>query len=440
MGEFQDVSMKRSLAGEKSAGGPSASPMVILFFVAAIYLVSYMSRQIFALLLPEINRDIRMTDTQIGQLTGLAFPVIYGVTSLFVAVAADRLNRVKLMAYSTAFFSVMTFACGLAQGFPVMFMARLGVGLGEAGPTPPSLSLLADSFVGPARQFANSVYTAAAVFGMLVAYVVIGNLSATYGWRAGFQVAGAFGLVVAVATLLCLRDPARTVAHAPMSIADIKRIPELFRIPSFSFAVAAAVFNTVLTESSLQWLPLFLSRSLHMSQVRISWFLGLNYSILGLMGILGGALISARLRRRSVGAPQIFCAVVVGLITLGYILVCVSPSLLVSEVALAFVIFLTISAYGALLAFVQDVTPDDGHAKATALLFFLMQIGFGLGSFLIGVLSDFLRPQLGTESLRYALLPVVAISGISAATCYIFASRHGDRDANNVLRARQHRS
>ncbi|MGC4252493.1 MAG: MFS transporter [Sphingobium sp.] len=406
---------------------------IVLFFAAAVYLVAYMDRQIFALLLPAINEDFAMTDTQIGQLTGIAFPVVYGLGTLVMAIAADRWNRVKLIGWSTALFSAMTMACGAATSFGTMFIARLGVGLGEAGPTPPSLSLVADHFHGPARQVANSIFSAAAAFGMLAAYVFIGNLSVAYGWRTGFHVAGAMGIVIGISVLFFLRDTKRAASHQPISLGDFRQFPAFFRIRAFRWAAAAAFLNTVLTEASVQWLPLFLTRSLHMTQTQISWFLGLNYCFLGLLGIMVGGSIATRLRRKSVGTPQLLGCAVAFLITVCYVTVCLSTHILVSQIALGIIIFLTISAYGSLLAFVQDVTPSSGHAKVIALLFFIMQVGQGAGALLIGVLSDALAPHFGIESLRYALLPVVGISGLLASFCYFRASRHGDADAARAM-------
>lgn len=408
--------------------GIRSAPMLILILVSLVYLVSYMDRQIFSLLLPAMNKEIHLTDTQIGQLTGLAFPIIYGIASMIGAVAADRINRVKLIGFSTLLFATMTAACGLASNFWSIFFTRLGIGLGEAGPTPPSLSLIADNFEGPKRQMANSVYTAGAVFGMLAAYIFIGNVSAAHGWRAGFYTAGAVGLVVGLCVLLFMRDTGRNSPQA-MSFADFKDFPALFRIPSFRWIIGAAMLHTVLTESSVQWLPLFLTRSLGMNEAEISWFLGLNYIVLGLAGILIGGAISTRLRRKSAGRPQYFGCGVAFFIMVGYVIALLSMKRNVSEISLGFVILLSISNYGSLLAFIQDVTPEDGHAKAAAIAFFLMNLAWGAGSLAIGILSDYLSTRWGAESLRYALVPSVAISGLLASICYFMAARNGAHDA-----------
>jgi sugar phosphate permease len=415
-------------SGEKRTGLFSG-PTVILILVTLVYLASYMDRQIFSLLLPAMNKDIHLTDTQIGQLTGLAFPIIYGIASMIGAVAADRVNRVRLIGFSTLLFGTMTAACGLATSFWSIFFTRLGIGLGEAGPTPPSLSLIADNFKGPKRQVANSVYTAGAVFGMLAAYIFIGNVSAAHGWRVGFYTAGALGLVVGVCVLLFMRDTERSETQEAMSFADFKDFPALFKIPSFRWIIGAAMLHTVLTESSVQWLPLFLTRSLGMTEAEISWFLGLNYIILGLAGILIGGAISTRLRRKSAGRPQYFGCAVAFFIMVAYVIALTSLKRNVSEISLGIVILLTISNYGSLLAFIQDVTPEDGHAKSAAIAFFLMNLAWGVGSLAIGILSDYLSSRWGVESLRYALLPTVVISGVLASICYFMAARNGTRDA-----------
>lgn len=429
-GGFEDATCSEPPAGHaaspdgKETRGTSA--LLVLVMVSLVYVVSYMDRQLFALLLPAINSDFEMTDTEIGQLTGIAFPIVYGLMNVAVALAADRLNRVKLIGLAVGSFSVMTIGCGAAQGFWSMFVARVGVGVGEGAAPPPSLSLIADHFKGERRQWANSVYATATVAGMLIAYIGFGNVSVWLGWRAAFYGAGVLGILVGIAVLLVLREtPGRS--KQSLTLGDLKGFPALFRIPSFRWVMGAAVLHTVLVESTVLWLPLFLSRSLSMSQAEIAWFLGLNYAFLGLGGILVGTYFATRLRRRSVGSPQYLASGVVVATTAAYVAAYLSGAAAFSLAMLCIVIFLSISVYGALLAFVQDVTPDDSHAKASALLFLLMQAGLGLGSLLIGVLSDALVTEVGPEeSLRYALLPVIIGSGITASVCYYFAGRSAD--------------
>ncbi|MGC4249918.1 MAG: MFS transporter [Sphingobium sp.] len=429
MAESEADMMERTVPAQERALPGGLSSWLLLALLMAVYIFSYLDRNIFALLMPQMSKEFGLTDSEIGQLTGLAFPVVFAIMSLISAVAADRLNRVRLIAGSVGLFSIMTMLCGAAQGYWSLFWARLGVGVGEGSTNPPSISLIADNFHGPARQFANSVIGAASTVGLLCAFLIFGNIAAAFGWRIAFLGAGILGAVIALLVFLFLRDTVRSGSGQAMSFRDFKRFPMLFRIRSFRWIVCAAIAHTICTQASFLWMPMFLTRSLHMSQVEISWYLGLNYSFLSLLGIGGGTWIATRLRRKSVGATQwLGCGV---MLTLGtaFLMVFLAPSATWTLVALSVVIMLTASNYGSLLAFIQDITPHDAQARASAINFCVMQIGLGFGSLLIGMLSDRLVPHAGADSLRYAMLPVTTIAALLAAIFYFVASRTGDRDA-----------
>ncbi|MGC4250591.1 MAG: MFS transporter [Sphingobium sp.] len=407
------------------AEGRRNPPLLVLTLLTLVYIVTYASNQIFPLLMLQISREFHLSDIQIGELTGLVNSAVYGVACLLVAMAADRRNRVRLIAFTTGLFSLMSFACGSAQGYFSLLISRLCMSAGQAGPNPPSLSLIAENFSGPSRPLANTVFTSATVIGTVVAYVLIGNISAAHGWRTGFFAMGGMGLLAMLGVLLFLRDHNRRTPQR-LDWSDLRGFPALLRNRCFRWAACAAVLHTILTESTLQWLPLFLSRSLHMTDSQIAWFLGINYSVLGFGGMMVGGLLGTRLRRRSIGSPQLLGCIITALVTPAYTLVCLSPDPLVSQAALGFIILIANSGYGSLLGYVQDVTPGDAHGRANALLYLLMTLGWGAGTLGIGLISEMLSPALGVESLRYALLPVIWSVGALASLSYFLAARSAD--------------
>ncbi len=414
--------------GERpTADGASRNPpLLVLALLTGVYVVTYASNQIFPLLMLQISREFHLSDSQIGELSGLVNSIVFGAACLLVAMAADRRNRIKLILLSTGLFSLMSFACGMAQGYLSLLLSRLGLSVGQAGPNPPSLSLIAENFSGPSRPLANTVYTSATIIGTVLAYVVIGNVSAVHGWRVGFFLMGGLSMIAMLGVLLFLRDPARRTPR-PLDWSDLKGFPTLLRNRCFRWAASAGVLHTILTESTLQWLPLFLSRSLHMSDTQIAWFLGINYSVLGFCGVMLGGFLGTRLRRRSVGSPLLLGCGIAAFVTPAYAIVCLSPYPIVSQAALGFIILMASSAYGSLLAYVQDVTPSDAHGRANALLYLVMILGWGAGTLTIGLISDALAPALGTESLRYAMLPVILMAGSLAALFYFLACRSADK-------------
>jgi MFS transporter, Spinster family, sphingosine-1-phosphate transporter len=400
-------------------------PLLLLVLLTAVYVVTYASNQIFPLLMLQISREFHLTDIQIGELSGITNSVVFGVACLVVAMAADKLNRVRLIVLSATVFSTMSAVCGLAQGYLTLLAARLGLSIGQAGPNPPSLSLIAENFGGAKRPLANTIYTSATIIGTVLAYVVIGNVAAAYGWRTGFYLMGALGFLAMAGVALFLRDHARQTPQR-LDLSDLRGFPALLGNPCYRWAASAAVLHTITTESTLQWLPLFMSRSLHMRETQIAWFLGINYSLLGFCGIFVGGYCGTWLRRRSVGSPMLLGCAIMALVTPCYALVCLSQQVLVSQIALCFIIMIANSGYGALLGYVQDVTPAESHGRANALFYLLMTLGWGGGTFLIGALSNALVLQLGAESLRFALLPVIVVAGAMASLSYFAACRSAD--------------
>nr|WP_254447819.1 MFS transporter [Sphingomonas sp. ID1715] len=193
-----------------------------LFLLTLTYFFSYMDRQILSILLEPIRADLKLSDTQLGLLTGLAFAVFYATLGIPVARLADRGNRRNIVAISLAVWSLFTALCGLAQNYVQLLLARIGVGVGEAGSSPPSHSMIADLYPPDRRAGAMAVYTSGVVLGGGFGTMIGGYLAHEYGWRLAIMAVGLPGLALAIIVRLFvvepprgMSDPART--HRPHS-------------------------------------------------------------------------------------------------------------------------------------------------------------------------------------------------------------------------------
>ena len=174
-----------------------------------IYTANYVDRQIVAILLQSIKLDMGLSDTQLGLLSGLAFAIFYATLGIPIAYLADRMSRKKIIIVSLSLFSVMTIICGYAQNFAQLLLARIGVGVGEAGTSPPSHAMIADMYAPNERATPLAIFALGINIGLLIAFLVGGWVNHHYGWRTAFQVVALPGLLLAVVAMFTLRDPPR---------------------------------------------------------------------------------------------------------------------------------------------------------------------------------------------------------------------------------------
>ncbi|QZY51018.1 MFS transporter [Leucobacter tenebrionis] len=406
---------------------------IVLVLVASAYLVTYMNRQIFPLLLPAITEEIAMSDTQVGVLTGFASVALNIAAALGVVALAGRVTNSSFVKLSMVVLVLMPLLAGGSFSFWPLFIALLGIGMAEATVSAPSLSILADHFHGSKRVFANSGYTIGLIGGMVFAYYVIGDLAVAYGWRAGFFAASGITLIIGLAIFLLL-PKSETPAEEERESLGLRSLGAIFRIKSARWILIGTFFQVVLTDSAFQWLPLYLSRSLEMSDSRIAWLMGTNYIVLGTLGILVGGAVAIRLRTHSTRRMQWMNLSVVALTLVGYLAMLFTSSQQVSLVGVSLTILLGMAAYGSVLSFSQDVTPTSLHTQVVAVMFVLMGIGQGLGSFTIGAISDRLSDGLGVDSLRTAMLVVVLVAGAATLICFTLAALNGNRDTERAQR------
>jgi len=411
----------------------------VLGVLVVVYVFNLIDRQILSMLLEPIKRDLQLSDTQLGLLSGIAFAVFYTTFGIPIARYADKHSRVRVISWSLAAWSLMTAICGLAQNFWQLMLGRIGVAIGEAGASPPSHSLISDYFAPANRATALGIYSLGAPIGVMIGFLAGGWLVHFFDWRTAFIVVGLPGVLMAVIVSLTVKEPPRGLSEGVQSVQEQVPLKEAFMYfwsrPSFRHLTLAAGLHAFASYGLLTWLPAFLVRSHQMGAAEIGTYLAMVSGIVGGIGTFAGGYICDRFgqndRRIYVWIPALSLIIFIPLAILS----------LLSDTKEGALYFYLIPALlspiylGPTFSVVQGMSQLRMRAIAAAgLLFVLNLIGMGLGPMLVGVLSDFLKPQLGAEALRYALIVAVAINLWSALHYYLAAKTlRQDYDSNPDL-------
>jgi MFS transporter, Spinster family, sphingosine-1-phosphate transporter len=399
-----------------TAPAPAAaqrSVRVTLWILLIVYIFNFIDRQIVNILAEPIARDLRLSDTQIGLMTGLAFALFYTALGLPIARYADRptTNRPRLIAIALATWSAMTALCGLATNFIQLLLARIGVGVGEAGCTPPAHSLISDIVPPEKRSSALAFYALGIPIGTLLGMLIGGFLADWVGWRRAFLVVGLPGVVLALVVVGLLKDPRQRMAsvgsvqaNAAPTQSMFAAMRSLMQSRAFVLLVAAGSAAAFLAYGKTTWTTIFFQRTHGMTPGEVGFWFGVVNGAAGIAGtVLGGWLADrygATNRRHVLTAPAIGMAVAVPIAFLAY----QASDWRVALVLLMGPTLLNSLYYGPTYSAAQGLVSLRQRAVASAtVLFFQNLIGLGLGPLFFGMLSDMLQPSYGEDSVRYVL-------------------------------------
>lgn len=396
-------------------GGPYAYYVLGVLFV--MYIFNFLDRQLLAILLQPIKDDLQISDTALGFLTGFAFAVFYTFAGLPLARLADRWVRRSLIAISIALWSLMTAACGLARGFSDLAWARIGVGIGEAGATPPAHSLLSDYFPPEKRATILALYACGVPVGSGLGYWLGGWINDALGWRMAFVLVGLPGVLVALLVRLTVREPTRGASeHRPVSTRQYS-LPEVWRflsgLPSGRRVSLAAACIAFAGYGLAAWIPAFFVRIHHMTPGQLGLWMSWITALGGVIGSFSGGVIADRWGHTHPRA-RTYVAMSGALLSIPFN----AASVLLDDHRLALLSFLpaTIGAtlwFGPITSIVQDLVPPAMRATAAAVFIFILTIiGLGAGPQVIGILNDW----IGTpDAIRYSLLFVAIVMNSLAA-------------------------
>jgi MFS family permease len=412
----------------------------VLAVLVLVYTFNFIDRQIVGILAIPIKTELHLSDSQLGMMGGLAFALFYTLLGIPIARLSDRVSRTGIMTVALAVWSLMTAVCGLTQNFTQLFLARVGVGVGEAGGVAPAYSLICDYFPSKERARALSVYSFGIPIGSAVGIALGGFITSLMSWRMAFFIVGTAGLLITPLLKLTVREPLRgaldrlhaardersVLAGSSSSLFEVMAV--LARKPSFWGLSLGAACASMMGYGLFFWAPSFLVRSFHLTLLHASLGYGGLVLLGGLFGIWFGGVLADRYgeKRRAMYA---FVPAIAFLATVPFYLVGVlSTTLWISFLVLLVPTALGLVWLGPVLAAIQHLVPAHMRATASALFLFINNlIGIGLGTTLIGVVSDTMRVRFGAESLRYAILAGTGFYLI-AATLFFFAGRKLTQD------------
>jgi len=399
-----------------------------------IYSLNNLDRSVINILAQAIKTDLGLSDTQLGLLTGASFAVFYSIMGLPIARLADRTHRVNVVTASLAAWSVLTAACGVAANYVSLFLIRVGVGVGEAGGTPPSQSIIADYFPHAQRSTAIALFNAGVPLGTFLGFLIGGVVNDWLGWRWAFVIAGLPGVLIAVVLKLTVREPVRGQVDGLEKAAERtppmgQTLKRLFARRSYIRVVVAASFAIGVMFVCNAWLPPLFIRVHAMSAAEVGGWMALTTGLGGFAGSLGFGWLADRLKRRYPRAEVWLPALTTALTAPFVLIVTLSDDMALVLVSMFFLFTLGYAWIGPTSSTIHRVVPVRTRALAIGFMLALSNVtANAFGPPLIGLVSDTLQPRLGDDALRYALA-CAALSSLIGAAIYLWAARYLLQDA-----------
>lgn len=440
-------------------GSGYANYVILALFV--VYTFNFIDRQIVAVMQEPIKAHFDLSDLQLGLLTGPAFALLYAVLGLPIAYLADRWNRVSIISIALAVWSAFTALFGLVNSYWMLFLMRVGVGIGEAGCSPPAHSLISDYVPPRKRAGALSVYSLGipigSVLGILITAIVyrwiadyyaengapefLAAIGADVAWRVTFLLIGIPGVLLAILVKLTVKEPVRgrfdgaAQDGSRASLGDVVRA--LSKKSSFWYLAFAAAIASLVGYGLFPWLLSYFIREafLHDPTLSLQDALAnaaIPYSFVigggGFVGTLAGGYLTDKFSGKWLGAYVAIPGAAL-LISLPIYFVSLSiPPTWIAFLLLGIASALGSMWYGPVWAVAQNLVKPSMRAMAPAVLLFIINvIGLGMGPPAVGALSDYLREAYGDEALRYAILTIAAMI-IPAAGLFLLASRSIAKD------------
>ncbi len=404
-----------------------------LFILTGVYVFNFIDRQILVILQESIKQELDLSDTQLGLMSGFTFAIFYVSFGIPIARLADKGNRRNIIAISLTIWSAMTALSGSAQNFVQLLLARIGVGIGEAGGSPPAHSIISDLYPPKKRATALAIYSTGISIGILLGFLLGGWIDEAFGWRTAFLVVGLPGIIFALIVRFTVKEPPRGLSENGKQDADQQHsMKDVFKLlrdkKSFRYIALGAGLAAYVSYTINSWLPSFMARVHVMSISEIGTWLSLIFGIgTGLGYFMGGYLtdkLSKKDKRWYLWLPTLGLLFSIPLSLVAFFATEANTTLL----AIIIPAFLNSLYLAPCIALTHGIVNVRMRALSSAILFFVLNIiGLGFGPFIGGIISDALQPTMGVDALRWALSNSV-IASLLSATCFYIASKSIRKD------------
>ncbi len=387
-----------------------AYPYVVLAVLLLVYVLNYLDRQLVSLLAEPIKADLGLTDTQLGLVTGFMFALFYTTFGLPVAWLADRSNRVRIVAVACGLWSLFTAVCGLAGNFVHLALARMGVGVGEAGGVPPSYAILSDYFPPRRRGLAIGLYSLGIPLGTMAGGAYGSWAAEHFGWRMAFVGLAIPGVILGLLLPLLVREPQRGKLDAAAPAAAgvdslLATLKDFLKSLPMVLVTMGCALSAVVGFSLMSWSPAFLMRvqgaTLHDIGAYYSPLIGLTVGL----GIFGSGWLADRFGAKSRAWYPLVPAIAFILAYPLYLAAVSAPDWRMTMLLICIPQGLTFTYLAPAVAAIQNLAPPGRRSTASALLLFVLNLlAVGCGPVFVGAVSDWAEPRYGVGSLRIALL------------------------------------
>ena len=381
----------------------------VLTLLLLAYVFNFLDRQILSILKIPIKAELGLTDTQLGLMGGIAFASLYSTLAIPFARYADRGRRVKVIAGAVAVWSAFTALCGATANFTQLFIARMGVGIGEAGGVAPSYALVADYFPPKSRSRALAIFSLGIPIGSALGLFFGGWIATALNWRWAFGLIGLAGIPVAVALWRFVPEPVRGTLDAAEADAREPRFRDVMALlltkPSFWLMSFGAATASIGGYGLGFWLPSYFNTSLGLPLDKLGAYFGSIVLVGGSLGIYVGGWLGDRLGAARPAAYAVIPGIAFLLTAPLYAAAMFNPSLALGLILFTVPYMLSLAWLGPVVNAVQNLVPPAMRATASASMLLINNlIGIGFGTFIFGYVADRLRPTYGAEALRYAIL------------------------------------
>lgn len=403
----------------------------VLLLLFVVYVSNYTDRMILNVLLPQIKAEFGLSNTATGFLSGTVFALFYATLGIPIAMLADRWNRRNVIVISMTIWSAMTAMCGLAGSFAQLAAARIGVGIGEAGGSPPAHSIIADVFSLKSRATALAVYSMGIPVGLVIGLSIGGWLASEHGWRFAFYAVGLPGIILALLVLFTVKEPARGGSEN-RGVADAA--PSLREVLSFMLGQRSliqtfigATLTTIVGYAGVTYWPTFMVTTHHLPLTDMSLFLSLVFGLASGAGtLLGGAVVDFLSRRDVRWMPRTVAIALA--VSLPFAVVYLTDNTTLVYFLLFVPAFMGAVYLAPTFALTQSLVGVRMRSLASGILLFVINfIGYGIGPILAGFVTDLLEPVVQHRAIAYSLL-IMSVFNVWAIVHYWLAGNHLKED------------